>query len=78
METENKMEVDFYVDQQSRKLKCRKGVFSHHGPMWHSLSMLYGPIHSAEECTTVLYQAVKVHFLKEVTLSLTEVIRVKP
>lgn len=40
--------------------------------------MFYGPIHSAEECTTVLYQAVKVHFLKEVTLSLTEIIGVKP
>lgn len=40
--------------------------------------MFYGPIHSAEECTTVLYNAVKVHFLKEVTLSLTEVICVKP
>lgn len=40
--------------------------------------MFYGPIHSAEECTTVLYQAVEVYFLKEVTLSLTEIIRVKP
>lgn len=40
--------------------------------------MFYGPIHSAEECTAVLDQAVKMHFLKEVTLSLTEVIRVKP
>lgn len=40
--------------------------------------MFYGPIHSAKECATVLYQAVKVHFLKEVTLSLTEIICVKP
>lgn len=40
--------------------------------------MFYGPIHSTEECATVLYQAVKVHFLKEVTLSLTEIICVKP
>lgn len=40
--------------------------------------MFYGPIHSAEECTAILYQAVKMHFLKEVTLSLTEVICVKP
>lgn len=40
--------------------------------------MLYGPIHSAEECTTVLYHAVKVHFLEEVALSLAEVICVKP
>jgi len=40
--------------------------------------MFYGPIHSAEESPTVLHQAVKVHFLEEVTLSLTEVICVKP
>lgn len=40
--------------------------------------MFYSPIHSAEERTTVLYQAVKVHFLKEVTLRLAEVISVKP
>lgn len=40
--------------------------------------MFYGPVHSAEECPTVLYQAMKVHLLKEVTLSFTEVICVKP
>ncbi len=40
--------------------------------------MFYGPVHCAEECTAILYQAVKVHFLKEVALSLTEVICVKP
>lgn len=40
--------------------------------------MFYSPIHSAEERTTVLYQAVKVHFLEEVTLRLAEVIGVKP
>lgn len=45
---------------------------------WHSLSMFYSPIHSAEEGTAVLYQAVKVNFVKEVALSFTEVIRVKP
>lgn len=40
--------------------------------------MFYGPIHSAEEGTTVLHEAVKVHLLKEVTLSLTEIISVEP
>lgn len=40
--------------------------------------MLYGPVHGAEERAAVLYQAVEVNFLKEVTLSLAKVIRVKP
>lgn len=40
--------------------------------------MFYGPIHGAEEGTTVLHEAVKVHLLKEVTLSLTEIISVEP
>lgn len=40
--------------------------------------MFNGPIHSAEECTTVLYQAVEVNFLKEVTLRLTVVVCIKP
>lgn len=40
--------------------------------------MFYGPVHSAEECTTVLHQAVKVHLLEEVALSLAEIVGVEP
>lgn len=40
--------------------------------------MFDGTIHSAEECTTVLNKAVKVHLLKKVTASFTEVVCVEP
>lgn len=40
--------------------------------------MFYGPVHSAEERATVLHQAVKVHLLEKVTLSLAEIVGVEP
>lgn len=40
--------------------------------------MFYGPVHSAEECATVLHEAVKVHLLEEVALSLAEIVGVEP
>lgn len=45
---------------------------------FHSLCVFYGPVHGAEEGTTVLYQAVEVNLLQEVTLGLAEVIGVEP
>lgn len=58
--------------------KGGRGLCSDHGPVRHSLSVFYGPVHSAEERAAVLHQAVKVHLLQEVALSLAEVICVEP
>lgn len=62
------------------KEKDRKGnyIFSDYEAVEDSLGMFDGPVHGAEEGPTVLYHAVEMDFVKEVTLCLTEVVCAKP